>query len=215
MDIIAHPTKQQQAECPTLDDPILTCLEQYWQTLRRARHIPVRNDLNPNKIDSALPYTFILQRVAPGTARFRVAGQRIYDLLKMDARGMPFSTLFHSNTRDTLRDLLENAFCEPAIVGLPLVSPATVLRPAMHGAMILLPMQDDKGQTNRLLGAFVTPDTPLSRPRRFELDCHQQIRHEPLGPKRAAIPLTPRSPAKRKRPDALKQPALRLIINNG
>ncbi|MFT6943636.1 MAG: hypothetical protein ACJAUW_000206 [Yoonia sp.] len=90
------------------------------------------------KIESALPYAFILQRVAPGTVRFRAAGQRIFNLLKVDARGMPLSTLFHPDTRNPLGDLLENAFCEPAILGLPLVSPSTVLRPAMHGAMILL-----------------------------------------------------------------------------
>ena len=215
MDTIDHPIRQQVATTPMLDDPILTSLEQYWHTLRRARHIPVRTDLDPNRIDHALPYAFILQRVAPGTSRFRVAGQRIHDLLKMDARGMPFSTLFHLDTHNALADMLESAFYEPAILGLPLVSKGTVLRPALHGAMILLPMQDDKGQTNRLLGAIVAPTTLYSRPRRFEFDSQQQMRHQALGPKLAAVRLTPRSQTASKRPDALQHPALRLVVNNG
>jgi hypothetical protein len=122
MDIIDHPTKQQPAETPKLNNPTLTNLEQYWHTLRRARHIPVCNEQNPNKIDRAPPYAFILQLMAPDSARFRVSGQRIYDLLKMDARGMPFATLFHPDTRDTLRNLLENVLCKPTILGLPLDS---------------------------------------------------------------------------------------------
>jgi hypothetical protein len=198
-----------------LNDPILTSIEQYWHTLRHARHIPVRNDLDPSKIDLALPYAFILQRVAPGTARFRVAGQRIYDLLKMDARGMPFSTLFQPEARDALADLIETAFCEPAILGLPLMSASTLLRPRLQGAIVLLPMQDDKGQTNRLLGGFVTDGTTQSRPRRFEIDSQQPIRHEALGPQLATTRLVPRSPAPSERPEALQHPTLRLVVNNG
>lgn len=215
MDIIDHPGKHQQASVPAMNDPVLTSIETYWRTLRHARHIPMRNDLDPTKIDRALPYAFILQRVAPGTARFRVAGQRIHDLLKMDARGMPFTTLFEPAARETVSDLIETAFAEPAILGLPLVSERAVLRPQLHGAMLLLPMQDDHGQTNRLLGAFVTPDAAQSRPRRFGINDQVQMRHETLGPKLVAARLKPRSPAENARPDASLQPALRLVVNNG
>jgi hypothetical protein len=212
MDIIDHPNTVAQTG---LNDPILTSLERYWRSLRHARHIPVRNDLNTNKRDSAQPHAFILQRVAPGTARFRVAGQRVHDMLKMDARGMPFSTLFHSEVREDIATLVETAFGEPAIIGMPLVSAGAFMRPKLHGAMLLLPMQDDKGETSRLLGAFVTPDIAQTRPRRFEINGNANIRHESLGLRLAATPLHHPVPVQSKRPDALQHPALRLVVNNG
>ncbi len=88
---------------PGAENPILRHLESYWQSLRHARHIPARNEIAPQGIDAALPYAFILQRVGPGVARMRVAGQKIHELLCMDARGMPVSVLFAPNSREQLR----------------------------------------------------------------------------------------------------------------
>ena len=215
MDFVSHPSQQRHSDPSALDDPILNNLERYWRSLRHAQQIPTRTAIDPSQIDTALPYAFILQRVAPGTARFRVAGQRIYDLLKMDARGMPFSTLFQPEARDDITDLIEAAFGEPAIIGLPLVSAGGLLQPEMRGAVILLPMQDDAGVTNRMLGAIVTPDATKSRARRFAIDADAPRRHETLGIKLAAATLMPKVVPQRPRPDASLQPALRLVVNNG
>jgi hypothetical protein len=102
--------------------------------LRHARHIPARNEIAPQGIDAALPYAFILQRVGPGVARMRVAGQKIHELLCMDARGMPVSVLFAPNSREQLRALVETAFTQPAIVAASLISPAqkNPSRPVRH-----------------------------------------------------------------------------------
>lgn len=200
---------------PTLDDPLLANLEAYWKTLRHAQQIPSRSALNPSQIDGALSSSFILQRVAPGTARFRVAGQRLHDLIKMDARGMPFTTLFQPDARDQIKSLTEAAFSEPAIIGLPLVSHGSVLRPTVYGAMVLLPMQDDHGVTNRLLGALITPDIHHARARRFEVNAQLPMRHDRLGLTLATTQLIPKEPAQTQRPDAKQQPALRLVVNNG
>lgn len=203
-----------QTEIPALSDPIIISIEQYWRTLRHAQHIPARSALDPSRIDGALPYAFILQRVAPGTARFRVAGQKVHELLKMDARGMPFSTLFQTHTRDEIAELIETAFGDPAVLGLPLVSTGTLLKPQVHGAMILLPMQDAVGETNRLLGAFVTSDTVQSRPRRFEINKDLPIRHDTLGLKLAATRLVPSGPASSEQQVKPKKMALQLVVSN-
>lgn len=195
------------------NNPILQSLEQYWQTLRHAERLPARNDVAPSKIDNALPHSFILQRVAPGTARFRVAGQRLHDLLKMDARGMPLSTVFLPEARDQLQTLLEHAFSDPAIICVPLVSPGTVLRPALNATMLLLPLRDSEDQTTRILGAMVCDDDSGSRPRRFAIPQGARIRHDPIGLRLAPTPLFPSAPQS-KRPDAVR-PALRLVVNNG
>ncbi|WP_375254906.1 PAS domain-containing protein [Yoonia sp.] len=198
-----------------LANPHLVSLETYWKTLRHARRVPARSDLNPALIDQALPFSFILQRVAPGTARFRVAGQQIHALMKMDARGMPLTSLFQPETRDPLRELIEKAFQAPAIIGLPLLSQGGLLRSTISGAMLLLPMQDTQGHTNRLLGALVFDEMTLPRPRRFAIDPAQSIRCETLGPTLAASQLIPKDPVKQKGPHVSQHTALRLVVNNG
>lgn len=204
--------ERRSAQMPGLEDPVLQNLEHYWHSLRYARQLPARTDIAPSKIDHALPHAFILQRVAPGTARFRVAGQRLHDLLKMDARGMPLSTLFMPDARDQLQSLLETAFTTPAIVGIPLMSPGSLLRPSLKGTMLLLPLRDKDDRTTRILGALVTDQNPGTRPRRFSIPPRARIRHEPIGGQQAQKTLIHRMPEKR--PDAVR-PALRLVINNG
>lgn len=214
LEIIEPDQKRRRSDWASMHDPILKSLEQYWQTLRRTQQIPARTDLQPTKIDQVLSYTFIVHRVAPGTARFRVAGQKIHELLKMDARGMPLTTLFHPQARGQIQDYVELAFAEPAIIALPLVSDGSLLRPTLNGTMLLLPMHDYYGQSNRLLGALVTdPQNSSNRPRRFVIPPDAPIRHDPLGLKLAATQLMPRDMIQTKRPDA-SRPALRLVVNN-
>ena len=90
--------------------------------------IPARDNIDPSAIGSALPWTFVLQRVAPSVARMRVAGQQLHDILRMDPRGMPVSAFFGPNDRSTLAVHLEMAFSDPALVALPLCAPSTFLR---------------------------------------------------------------------------------------
>ena len=191
---------------------VLQSLEAYWQTLRGAQTIPARTDVATSKIDHALPYAFILQRVAPGTARFRVAGQRLHDLLKMEARGMPLGTFFLPQAREQIEQLVEAAFTDPAIISVPLVSPGTLMRPAITGRMLFLPLRDTAGKNTRMLGALVTDQDAGSRPRRFMIEAGARIRHDPIGTPRAATQIIVPPPAKR--PNALR-PALRLVVNNG
>lgn len=192
---------------------ILQRLEDYWRLLRHARQLPARSDIAPDELDHVLPHTFILQRVAPGTARFRVAGQRLHELLKMDARGLPLTTLFAPDTRPQLQQIVETAFAGPAIVELPLQSEPSRFRASINGRMLLLPMRDQHEQTSRILGAIVTDPVTGNRPQRFIIPQDQPMRQESLGLRLATVqPL--RQPARpEKRPDA-ERPALRLVINN-
>lgn len=199
------------------ENPILRHLESYWQSLRHARHIPARNEIAPQGIDAALPYAFILQRVGPGVARMRVAGQKIHELLCMDARGMPVSVLFAPNSREQLRALVETAFTQPAIVAANLISPAQKFRPALSATLLLLPLRDENDQTSRVLGALVSDGATDDRPRRFDLAPGRAVRIDTL-----AITLASSQPApapadvapQTQRPDVVR-PALRLVIDNG
>ncbi|MEM8536897.1 MAG: PAS domain-containing protein [Pseudomonadota bacterium] len=198
---------------PGADDPILEKLENYWNGLRHSKRIPARNDVEPSEIDYILPHAFILQRVAPGLARMRVAGQKLHDLLKMDARGMPVTTLFHHDSRDQIKDLLESAFMDPAIVSLPLHSPGSLMRPEINGAMLLLPLHDHEGKSNRLLGALVTDLEKTNRPRRFTIPAEAQIRYDRLGLQLASETPLPKV-TKLAAETAMARPALKLVVNN-
>lgn len=194
---------------PGVACPILKNLESYWQSLRHAQQIPARSEVAPHEIDALLPFAFILHRVAPRVARIRVAGQRIHDLLRMDARGMPVSILFTPASRDRLGDLVETAFTSPAIIAANLLAPAQLFRPALAATILMLPLRDDIGQTSRLLGAIVPDDAPGNRPRRFDLAPHRAVRIDHLG---IALATSQMAPAQK--PDAVR-PALRLVVNNG
>tara|TARA_R110002051_G_scaffold57104_3_gene105818 strand:- start:23006 stop:23626 length:621 start_codon:yes stop_codon:yes gene_type:complete len=186
--------------------PVLQELETYWQSLRNEGDIPNRADIDPAAIDKALPYTFVLQRVAPGVARIRVAGQKLHDILRMDPRGMPVSAFFCADDLSTLAVHLESAFCEPALIAVPVQGAAGLLRGTVKGAMLLLPMRDDQGDISRVLGALVTDGLLGARSRRLRLDDAQPMRMEPLRPTPPGVP-------QMQRPD-VSRPALRLVVNN-
>lgn len=199
---------------PAVDTKIIHDLESYWQTLRHAQRLPARTDIAPDAIDAILPHAFILQRVAAGTARFRVAGQCLHDVLKMDARGMPLSVMFTPEARSRVHPLLEKAFTGPAIVELPLISEPSRFKSAISGRMLLLPMRDQNNEATRMLGALVTDKVTGSRPYRFDIDADRPVRTEMLGLRVAAS--TPQTaPAPAKRPDTGQRPALQLVVDNG
>lgn len=192
---------------------MLRRLEDYWHTLRHTRRLPARCDIAPDQLDHVLPHAFILQRVAPGTARFRVAGQRLHDLLKMDARGLPLSVLFAPEARPVMQDIVEQAFAGPAIVELALRSEPSRFRSPITGRMLLLPMRDQHDQASRLLGAIVTDPVTGNRPQRFMIPHGRATRQDPLGPRLATSTGPLPAFAKQKGPDAAR-PTLKLVVNN-
>ena len=187
--------------------PALAQLERHWQSLRDGLSIPRRAAVDPNVIHAALPWTFVMHRVAPGVARVRVAGQRLHDVLLMDPRGMPVSAFFAADDRSTLAVHLEEVFSEPALVQIPLHRPASLLRPQVTGALLMLPLLDQHGEVTRAIGALVT-DRPIGQRRRIRIDGRQPIRHEPIALFQAP------EPPETQRPNVIR-PALRLVVNNG
>lgn len=187
--------------------PALGQLEQHWQELHSSSSVPKRSDIDPSEIDAALPWAFVLHRVAPGVARLRVAGQKLHEILRMDPRGMPLSAFFAVDDRSTLAVHLEAVFSEPALVQLPLHRPAAFLRPAVTGALLIMPLADEHGEVTRAFGALVT-DRPMSQRSRLQLDDSQPMRQEPI--KLFTAPQV----SQMQRPNVIR-PALRLVVNNG
>ena len=148
---------------------IVTDLRDYWQSLRVGRAIPTRADVEPRGLRRALDFAFVLERVAPGAARFRLAGRHLIDLMGMEVRGMPLCAFLSPSSRGRLSDVLETVFKGPQIVQLGLTAAAGYGRPALSGQMLLLPLRSDLGDVTRALGCLVSTGEIGSAPRRFDL----------------------------------------------
>ena len=190
----------------------LKVLETYWHELRGPQTLPERRAIDPTRIDAALPFSFILERVAPGVGRLRVSGQKINDLLMMEARGMPFSMLFEPSERDRLQTYVEACFADPAIVELSLTTQRGLSRPKFIGRLLLMPLAGVNGIPTRALGAIVTEGIQGRSARRFSIDGAVPIRHEKIN----MAPMQAFDQAlyagERKRPT--QRPALRLVVDN-
>lgn len=196
--------------------PVLEELETYWRDLRGARRLPVRSDVDPSRIDAALPHAFLIEEVAPGVARLRVAGQRLNALLGMEARGMPLTTFFAHDARAVVAAQLRQVFGRPAIVELPVLSPRALGRPRLSGRLLLLPLGGEPDARRMALGALLVDGMIGTGPRRFEIPGGAEIRCEDVpaapAPRLKAIAGSHRQVARAETPD--DRPRLRLVVSN-
>ncbi|MDF3413703.1 PAS domain-containing protein [Sulfitobacter sp. M57] len=162
-------------------------IEAYWEAIRGTRLLPKRSDIDPRGIDQALENAFILERIAPGIARLRIAGSHLGDLMGMEVRGMPLTAFFTPAARPAVTELLEVVFQTPAISTLRLVSPGSGARPALNARMVLLPLKSDLGDVSRVLGGFVSKGDMGTAPRRFDV-VSKEVTHLLAG---HAAPLAP------------------------
>ena len=148
---------------------VLHHVRAYWDGLRGADLVPHRTLIEPHGLRDALAHVFLIERIAPGLARFRLAGTHMTDLMGMEMRGMPLSALLAPASRDGARALVEAVFAGPSIVELALESDRGLARPAVQGRMILLPVSGDDGVCDRALGCLVTEGDIGRGPRRFAI----------------------------------------------
>ena len=141
----------------------------YWQGMRRGGDVPLRSAIDPRGIENLLSHAFIAEKVTPGLARLRVAGTHLSDLMGMEVRGMPLSSLIAPAHRDQLSDAMVNLFEQPAQIRLNLLAPGSVRRSALSGALVILPLRSDLGDISRALGCLVTSGQIGQAPRRFEI----------------------------------------------
>lgn len=152
---------------------IVTDMRAYWTGLRKGRAIPARADIEPRGIHRALDYAFILERMAPGAARFRLAGRHLIDLMGMEVRGMPLCAFLNARSRGRFSDVLESVFKAPQLAELTLHAKAEYGRPELQGRMLLMPLRSDLGDVTRALGCLIAEGNAGIAPRRFDLVADQ------------------------------------------
>jgi hypothetical protein len=139
----------------------------YWNALRDDQDLPRREQINPRGMAGALHQVFMLERVAPGIARFRIAGMDINDLMGMEVRGMPLSALFEPATRARLAEVLEKVMTTRTIIELGLEAERGIGRPALEARLLLLPLKGSSGEVDLVLGCLACDGKIGRAPRRF------------------------------------------------
>ncbi len=147
----------------------LAQVEAYWEALRGTRLMPNRSEIDPRGIEQALEYSFIVERIAPGIARLRIAGSHLNDLMGMEVRGMPLTAFMAPGSRRQVSDTLEEVFETPATCVMTLRSDKSAGMPPLDARMLLLPLKSDLGDVSRLLGALISVGDMGRSPRRFEV----------------------------------------------
>jgi len=158
---------------PFLNDarhPSIREVEGYWQALREGRLVPRRSEIDPRGIERSLEYAFVLERIAPGIARLRIAGSHLSDLMGMEVRGMPVSAFFAPADRNRFGDVLEQVFDSPATAEISLQAERGIGKPAIEARMILLPLKSDLGDITRAIGCLSTNGAIGRAPRRFAIE---------------------------------------------
>lgn len=148
----------------------LNQVEAYWEGLRDGRVMPARSEVDPRGITNALDCAFILERIAPGLARLRLAGHHMSELMGMELRGMPVSALFLPDARPRLAKMLDMVFDQPASMRLKLTSDSGITRAALEAEMFLAPLRDRNGEPSRAIGALKAHGRIGRAPRRFRID---------------------------------------------
>ncbi len=162
----------------------------YWEGLRDGPALPSRADVDPRGLQAALEHVFLIERIAPGIARFRLAGMHLSDLMGMEVRGMPLTTLIEPQGRTGIEALVEQVFSGPSIVEVSLEAERGLGRAALQGRMLLLPLTDD-GVCDKALGCLVTLG-PIGRsPRRFAVSRQRTEAVAVMPPPPAPRPATP------------------------
>lgn len=157
--------------------PALVQVEGYWDSLRGDRLVPERSEVDPRGLAGALEHAFVLERIAPGLARFRVAGMHLSDLMGLEVRGMPISAVFSPDSRPKLATALEAMFQEPAQIRMQLRGEEGIGRKALGGELLILPLRSDGGDVTRALGCVVMDGKIGRQPRRLQIT---QMEHKTL-----------------------------------
>jgi hypothetical protein len=155
---------------------VLNQVRAYWEGLREDGALPLRSQIDPRGIEGALTSSFLLERVGPGIARFRIAGTQLSELIGMDVRGMPLTACFEPSARDPLMQVTEQVFSGPARLEMDLEAERGIGRPALEARLLLLPLRNEKDQVNLILGCLATSGEIGRAPRRF------YIAHRHLSP---------------------------------
>lgn len=170
--------------------PQIAEVEAYWTALKGSRLVPGRLEIDPRGIEGALGHILLLERIAPGVGRVRLAGAHLNDLMGMDVRGMPVSALVAPQDRKRFADYLEMVFTAPGRLLMDLRAERALGKPKCNARLLVLPLSDGENRITRALACLSTDGQIGRAPRRFLME------NQHLSPLTGAIPLPRATPHK-------------------
>jgi hypothetical protein len=131
----------------------------YWDRVRGNRTTPRRFEIEPGKIASILPSTFILERLDVETYRFRLAGTRVCEIFGSELRGSNFLDGWSATDRLSLIRHFAALSKQGAVETIHMEA-APLARPSTPFEVLLLPLLHTGDEIDRVLGAFCPLDPP-------------------------------------------------------
>ena len=125
----------------------------YWNDVRNGRMAPQRFDIEPARIGSILPDTFILEYSRDGDYRYRLAGTRICDRFGDDTRGSSFFAGWANGDHVELLRILEDVREKACVQVLTFEATASAGEQVVF-ELTLLPLVHTRGSIERIMGTI-------------------------------------------------------------
>lgn len=126
----------------------------YWNTVRGSRIAPRRFDIEPGRLGTVLPDTFILERTSTGSLVYRLAGTRLSETFGQDLRGRDFLADLSVEDRQKLKPHLDSVVAKGA-VSVQIVEIENSAGAKASVEVLLLPLTHTRDTIDRFLGCIV------------------------------------------------------------
>lgn len=139
--------------------PVSERLYSYWNSMRGERLAPKRFEIEPSQIANILPDTFILERVNPESARFRLAGTRICEAFAAEFRGLNLFDLFTLADKITLQREF-SVIARQGAVGVFEIEGRSQSGRKVDFELVVAPLMHTREVIDRYLGSIAPIDPP-------------------------------------------------------
>ena len=155
-------------------------LYRYWNELRAGRMAPRRLEIEPSRISSLLAETFMLERTAPATYSYRLAGTRLCEIFGKELRGTNLLAGWNKADQAILTRSLATTCEQGAVTLLSLEGRADKTR-AVQLEAVFLPLTHADNTVSRVIGAMGVMASPAWLTYEPLVATHL-IRHEHIWP---------------------------------
>jgi hypothetical protein len=131
----------------------------YWNEVRGPRLAPRRFEIEPSRITTILPETFILERQGRRDYVFRLAGTKVCEQFGREFRNVNMLDLWSADDQEVIARVLDTSSHDGA-VGVVTFEATASPRRTVHFEMLVLPLVHNGSEITRLLGSLSTSQTP-------------------------------------------------------
>jgi hypothetical protein len=147
------------AQCDPMRHKTTQTVFDHFNRIRDGNPAPLRADIHPEELKSALPDIFILDMDRHGNFVFRLAGTRVCTILGRELRGEQFVALWHAPHRHRMKLAAEAVLANQAPMTVRVRSIADEENDG-DLEMLLMPLSSRPGIVDRLYGCLADLSHP-------------------------------------------------------